>query len=256
MISERTKYSLCQYLCLQDYADLEVLVRKYMPTCSTIVGGMMNWLRNVVFFEANYGQVQDLINEIVRTQQYLRSMVSSGYVYDERWADLELCLSLDGYKVEGSELIPIDPTIEGATSVEDDLSKELRLSSLPEAEQVLDLLNKSAEDFRKTSPDYNGCLSNARVALQTLTTAIAMARRASCPGSFDETKWAQVLAYLRTSGFVTPQEEQGIGGVFTFVSPGAHSPVSLQQAEMARLGRSFVSSMMYFLVKTHNAGVV
>jgi hypothetical protein len=142
--------------------------------------------------------------------------------------------------------------IEGAQPLEDDLSTELKRSRLAEADEILRTLNNSADPFRKVPPDYNACLADARVALQTLTTAIAKARRVTHPGSFDETKWGQVLAYLRVSSSITQPEEEGIAGVFSFVSPGAHTPVGLTEQEVARLGRSLVAAMCYFLVKRHN----
>lgn len=55
--------------------------------------------------------------------------------------------------------------------------------------------------------------------------------------------------HLRTSGLITEGEEKGLAGVFTFVSPGAHSPVGLSETEMVRLGRSLVVGMCYFLIK-------
>ena len=113
-------------------------------------------------------------------------------------------------------------------------------------------MENSATAFRRSPPDYNGCLSNARVALQTLATAIANVRTTTHPGSFDETKWGQILAYLRTSGLITKSEEEGLAGVSSFVSPGAHTPVGISEEEFARLGRSLVASMCYFLVKRYN----
>jgi hypothetical protein len=124
---------------------------------------------------------------------------------------------------------------------------------LPEAEEIVRLLEGSASAFRQAQPDYNACLSNARVALETLGRAIAISRRTKYPGSFDEVKWGQVLAYLRTSGFFAKNEEEGIAGVYGFISPGAHTPVGLTQEEMVRLGRSLMASVSYFLIKLYNA---
>lgn len=197
-------------------------------------------------------QVHQLLSEIVRTQGDLRTNVSPRYLYDERWRDLRLCLALDGYLVDGESIVTIEPAIEGAEPLEDDLTQELQRSGLKDAEEVLRVLGESADSFRRIPPDYNGCLSNARVALQTLVTNIAKARQPMYPGTFDETKWGQVLAYLRTSGFIDQKEEDGISGVYSFVSPGAHHPIGLSEEEMARLGRSLVSSMCYFLIKEHN----
>ena len=74
----------------------------------------------------------------------------------------------------------------------------------------------------------------------------------SRPQDLDESKWGQVLLHLRTSGFITKKEEQGISGVFSFVSPGSHVRIGLSEAEMTRLGRNLVTSMCYFLIKRFN----
>src|SRR5262249_42459991 len=154
---------------------------------------------------------------------------------------------LNGYRIEDRELRAIDPTIEGAEPLEDDLSLELGKSGLVEADEILRLLNNSADAYRRQPPDYNGCLSNGRVALETLARGIAKARKTAHPGSFDETKWGQVLEYLRTSGLITKRQEEGIAGVYSLVSEGAHAPVGLTEQEFARLGRSLVNAMCYFL---------
>ena len=61
------------------------------------------------------------------------------------------------------------------------------------------------------------------------------------------------LAYLRKSGFITTQEEEGLSGVFSFVSPGAHEPFGPDDIEMARLGRSLTIGLIYFLAKRYEA---
>lgn len=249
MLSTRTKLSLIQYLQLFSQDLLSLLFRKHH--CEVPYHAHTDYLEDALS-KSHPGQVASLLDEIVKTQGDLRSRISPRYRYDERWEDLTRCLLLDNYKIEDKRLVPIEPTLEGVAPVEDDLERELRNSGLHDFEEIIRLLNNSAEDFRKVPPDYNGCLTNARAATQTLATGIAMQRQKKCGGSFDETKWGQVLAYLRTSSLITSQEENGLSGVFTFVSPGAHTPVGLDAGEMARLGRSLIVSMCYFLVKIHN----
>jgi hypothetical protein len=198
---------------------------------------------------ATQDQVHALVNEIVRTEGDLRSRVSPRYRHDERYADLERCLLLDGYTIRGDELVPQDPTIIDTPSVEDDLTHALRHCGLPDAGAVVQKLTDSAEAFRGSPPNFNASLNDARIALQTLATSIATRRLPKHPGNVDEKKWGSVLAFLRSSGFVTEEEEKGLAGVFGFVSPGSHLPLGLSEMEMARLGRSFVSGMCWFLVK-------
>jgi hypothetical protein len=250
MLSTRTKLSLIQYLQLFSQDLLSLLFRKHH--CEVPYGTHTDALEDALS-NSHPDQVASLLDEIVKTQGDLRSRrKSSGPRYDERWEDLTRCLLLDNYKIEDKRLVQIEPTLEGVAPVEDDLERELRNSGLHDFEQIIRLLNNSAEDFRNVPPDYNGCLTNARAATQTLATGIAKQRQKKYGGSFDETKWGQVLAYLRTSSLITSQEENGLSGVFKFVSPGAHTPVGIDEGEMARLGRSLIVSMCYFLVKIHN----
>ena len=143
----------------------------------------------------------------------------------------------------------MEPSIEGGEALEDDMTSALMESGLDKAEEIVKTLENSAEAFRRNPPNYNSCLSEARVALQTLATGIADSRQRSRPRPFNRNKWGEVIAYLRVSGLITNEEEEGLAGVFKFVSPGAHRPVGSDEEEMARLGRALVVSMCYFLVK-------
>lgn len=245
--------SLCQYLGLQHPATLHLLFTKHgMPEPILLrsapqIEGVLPVVQG-----ASPEQLSSLLGEVVRTQGDLRTSVSPRYVYDQRWDDLVACLLLDGYRVGKNEMVAIEPDIEGAHQPEDDLALELAASGLSAADEVSGMLAKSAEAFQRTTPDYNACLSNARVGLQTLAAAIAQARQATRPGSFDETKWGQVLAYLRTSNLVSQKEEGLLAQVYGLASEGPHSPIGEDQQEMARLARGLVISMCYLLVRRHN----
>lgn len=250
MLSWRTKISASQFLRLQTQETVNTLILK--NGFAIPPSGLASYEIESVMLGATEPQLASLLDEILRTQGNLRCEVSPRYRYDERFEDLKKCLLLDGLKVEGKSIVAVEPTLDGAAPVEDDLARELKSSTLPNGEDIVRVLNNSAESFRKSPPDYNGCLTNARVALQTLATNIAKRHQETHGGSFDETKWGEVIKYLRTSLLINSQEEKGLTGVFTFISPGAHSPVGLDESEMTRLGRSLAVSMCYFLVKRYN----
>jgi hypothetical protein len=160
---------------------------------------------------------------------------------------------LDGYLLSDREIVPLDPSIAEEPPVEDDLTRELNASGLSCAGVVIQKLEDSAAAFRASPPNVNSCLNDTRVSLQTLATDIALVRSSLHPGSFDPTKWGSVIAYIRSTGFITDEEEKGLVGVFGFVSPGSHRPLGLSDAEFARLGRSFAAGMCWFLVKRYRA---
>jgi hypothetical protein len=251
MFSLRSRLSFMQFLLLQDAASLPVLLEKHGIAVLEVAGGVeLNYFRRAIE-GARQEQLHSLLDEVVRTHRDLRNHVAPRYRFDERWQDLQLCLRLDGYVLDHNGLVPVDPAIDAAPPVEDDLSRELRQSALPEAEDIITSIGNSADAFRRNPPDYNACMTNARVTLQTLARSIARVWRQNHPGNFDEASWGGVLAYLRNSGFVTPEEEAGLAGIFRFVSPGAHRPVGLSEQEVARVGLSEVASMCYFLVKQY-----
>ena len=150
-------------------------------------------------------------------------------------------------------MVPLDPSIPETPALEDDLTRELKASGLPDVHDLIGRLEASAQAFRASSPNFNSCLNDARVALQGIATKIAQARSVSQPGSFDPTKWGSVITYFRSTDFITDEEERGLVGVFGFVSPGSHRPLGLSDQEFARLGRSFAIGMCWFLVKRYRA---
>jgi len=262
-LGKRSRLSLCQLLLELSYDEMLLLLNKYEFETDELEN---RWngvtkgqaVRDAVL-NANPLSIRELMQEIARARGRLRNSVSPRYRFDERWRDLSLCIQLDGYALGrdeyGNELdqfVPIEPALEGADTAEDDLTKELRRSRISKSEDVIRLLEESANLFR--SGDFlNGCLNNARVALQTLATEIAQARISQHPAVYDPSKWGQVIAYLRKSGFLAKEQEEGLSGVFSFLSPGSHVPIGLSEQEFARLGRSFAVSMCYFLSKQYNA---
>ena len=151
---------------------------------------------------------------------------------------------------EHSEEPNIDPATDDTVSGED-LVRELQQSGLPDAEDIVRVLEYSTNHFH--DGDFNGCLNNARVALETLakSIALALARHSNHAGNFNPAKWGEVIAWLRKSAFITEEQECGIAGLFRFLSPGSHTPIG--EEEFARLGHSLSILICYFLVKRFNA---
>ena len=258
-LSSRSKLSLCQFLLLFRRTSLRLLLDKYeIPhELEEEYLDATAALTESVCEAASATQLGNLVQEIARTQRALRCEVEPRYRFDQRWEDLLLCLELDGYGAEPNpmlggptSIVAIEPTIDGAAAIDDDLSRQLQATGLPDTGEIARLLDSSATAFRER--EFNACLTNARVALQTLATSVALA--GNDQGAFDARMWGQVAAYLRTSGIITHDEEQGLTGVFSFLSPGAHTPIGFDEQEFARLGRSFAVTMCYFLAKRFNAG--
>lgn len=264
-LSSRSKLSLCQFVLLFPRPSLALLLDKHgipheledvYPRDATTA------LTESVGEGASATQLGNLVQEIARTERALRCDVEPRYRFDQRWEDLLLCLELDGYRAERTQalggttrIVAVEPTLDGATAVDDDLSQQIEATALPNTDEIAQLLDSSATAFRNR--DFNACLTNARVALQTLATSVAREHLGRGQNenrrTFDERRWGQVVAYLRASGVITCDQEQGLTGVFSFLSPGAHTPIGFNEQEFARLGRSFAVNMCYFLAKRFNA---
>tara|TARA_R110000851_G_scaffold315514_1_gene478019 strand:+ start:173 stop:784 length:612 start_codon:yes stop_codon:yes gene_type:complete len=192
---------------------------------------------------------------VIATPGDLRARVNLKYRFDERMHDLTQCLLLDGYIIQNKKLTQTDPSISDAAPLEDDLIAALQNSGAPHAQEIITKINDSASAFRATPPDYNASLVNARVALEALAGDVAahVASQQQPPASYNPSKWGEMLAFLRSSGEITVEEEKGLAGVFGFLSPGAHRPVDIPAGQMTRLGRSFALNMCWFLLKNHLA---
>lgn len=254
MLSDRALLALAQFLSLFEGEFLWALLAKYDLDADYVHEAAqmgMDPVRRIgqVLDPANDEQLLALLGEVGRTSGDLRNRITPRYRFDERFRDLRRCLELDGFVLRDEGVERIEPVVEGEEAVEDTLSAELKASDLTDQERILNSLRRSEEAYRTDPFDYNACLTHARVALQSLARAIAERRRHTHPSNFDPESWGEVLAYLRSTDLITTQEERGLAGVFTFLSPGAHRLIGIGEREMARLGRSLAIGMCLFLIR-------
>lgn len=236
-ISNRTKISLAQILELLNISLVNLLFQKYSmhDSCSNI--------EDIKSSIDSQGDLQSLVEEIISTQQDLRSRISPRYQFDDRWNDLEKCLFLDGYKITDKKLISIEPNVDGVLAFEDDLTNEIKNSSLDKQVEIIQLINKSAESFK--ADDYNECLSKARIVLETIVKAIAENKF-----NYKDT-WGRSLGKLKFEGFINQYEEDAIATTYTLVSNGSHIPLGFTDEEYSRYGRNLIMSICYYIVKRY-----
>ena len=254
MIGYRTRCSLAQCLELYETDFVVVLVSKHGIQISVEDVRVLTELTECIR-SASDETLLSLVEEIARTSGDLRARVNPKYRYDERLTDLCRCLQLDGYLLEDKKLTQTDPSIGDAPSLDDDLLQELKASGLSAAEEIVGKINASSESFRSSPPNFNACLNDVRVALETLARSIATTQQSAGSPAYEQTKWGSVLGFLKAAGFITQEEERGLAGVYGFVSPGSHRPIGISDEEMARLGRSLALGMCWFLVKSYRAAL-
>lgn len=253
MIGARTRYSLVQFLGLQEPDVTRILLQKYnVPDVSLPPSQLLRALESVLLSLDEHTTML-VLSEVVASDGDLRARINPKYRFDERMADLTKCLLLDGYLVQSKKLVLTDPSIAGASPVEDDLIQALSNCGAPRKAEIIARINDSASTFRASPPDFNATLVHARVALETLAADIAAsaATRQATQSPYDPTKWGEVIAFLRKCGEISLEEEKGLAGVYGFLSVGAHRSVGIPQDQMTRLGRSFALNMCWFLLKNH-----
>ncbi|EPW6426620.1 TPA: hypothetical protein NJ550_004403 [Vibrio parahaemolyticus] len=247
-VSRRSKFSLAQLLSVIDKPTVYVIFDKFgfAPRAVASPAGIADEL-----LSASDTLLSDVILEVVHTAKTLRSKTSPKYQFDDQFSLLEKSLLLDGYQIEGNSVTALDPNFVGKEPVEDALIKEVQESSIVNKQDIVDAIKFSADDFVKAQPDYNGSLTNIRIALETLVREIAFDK------GFTTTRtgntWGPSLNYLKTNGFIDQKDENALSSVYTFISNGAHIPLEFSQEEFVRLGRNLCYSMCYFVIKKFNA---
>ena len=252
MLGDRSLVSLAQFLDLFQNQQIEVLLEKHGIRVSFGYEGPLKDIRSALRHSDRHA-ILHLLEEVANTAGDMRAYISPKYRYDERMSDLKKCLYLDGYVIEDKSLRPLDPSINDAPSTEDDLIVSLESSDLSERNSIVQKLTDSTTNFRATPPNYNACLNDARVALESLARNIAENMTNANAPIFDPTKWGSIVGYLKAINFIASEEERGLVGVYGFVSPGSHRPIGLTEEQMARLGRSLALGMCWFLIQTYRS---
>ncbi|MFW8591043.1 hypothetical protein ACOI22_09600 [Glaciecola sp. 2405UD65-10] len=247
-VSRRTKFSLAQLLTVVERPIVGVIFDKF-DLDPQAVYSPENISDEIT--DADEQALSDLIIEVIQTNKTLRSGVSPKYKFDEQFLIFEKSLLLDGYLIEEKSIKALDPNFVGFKPIEDALIKEIDSSTLQNKASVIQSVKSSSDDFIKAQPDYNGSLTNIRIALETLVREIALERGFTTARTGNT--WGPSLGYLKTNGFIDQKDESALSSVFTFISNGSHIPLGFSQAEYVRLGRNMCTSMCYFVIKTYNA---
>jgi hypothetical protein len=247
-VSKRSKFSLAQLLSVIDKPTVFVIFDKFgfTPQAVTSPVGIAEEL-----LSASDTLLSDVILEVIHTARTLRNKTSPKYLFDDQFKILEKSLLLDGYQIEDNSVRALDPNFVGKEAVEDALIKEVQESSIVNKQDIVNAIKCSADDFVKAQPDYNGSLTNIRIALETLVREIALDK------GFTTTRtgntWGPSLNYLEKNGFIDQKDEKTLSSVYTFISNGAHVPLGFSEEEFVRLGRNLCYSMCYFVIKKFNA---
>lgn len=259
-LSQRSKYSLCQFLDVLNGADVAILLEKHqvVPDDTFLqYGASLMRVRDAIM-SAKVDAVSGLLQEVARTQKTFRAETNPRYKFDERWDDLTKCLELDGFVLDGEEkpqFVSFDPelVVPGAVAVEDELTRQIRVSELTAADDIIKLLEASAGAYRANR--MNDCLTTSRIALETLARTIALRVVGEKPESAQITSWGRALAGLHSVGFLEKADESALATAYTQISRGAHVPIGFTEQDWVRLSRQLALWYCYFLIKQYNGSI-
>ncbi|WP_198305455.1 hypothetical protein [Arcobacter vandammei] len=237
-ITKRTKISLAQLLDKLDKSDLKLLFEKYEMDNDFI---NVDDIKNIVLSSTD---LSELIKEVIERKQTFRNKIITKYPFDDRFSDFEKYLFLDGYKIENNSIIQIEPTIDGVVAFEDELTKEIDNSTFSKKDEIKRLINESAEAFKNS--DFNGCLSKARISLETIVRTIAIDKYSNT-----DDRWANALINLKTNGFLAQKEEELFAKVYKFIIDASHIHLGFTDKEYARYGRNLAMSKCYYIIKIY-----
>jgi hypothetical protein len=190
----------------------------------------------------------ELCSSVVELEKTIHSLTDPSYKFDERWRRFERSVALDGYLIQDGRLIAVDPITEHLVTPEDSLSELIHQCSIPEADDIVLLIEKSGDDYLKQPPDLNGCLSNMRTALETVAKSLASKTQVTRKETKDTSKWGNAISYLCSTGFLSKKEENVLTAVYSLLSEH-HRPIRMDENEMVRFGRSMALALCWFLSK-------
>lgn len=203
----------------------------------------------VIMKEAAPEVVRSMLVELLAGNKVLRAAAPVKHVFDDAVGELERWALHDGWIIDGTTLVRVTPLAEEVTGVRDKLMEDLATSCLDEDGAIRAALDDSSKDFVAQPPDFNGSITKARIALETVARRAA-GRLASAKGeAYPEDSWGRALAFLKSQGVIEQVEEEILARVYTFVSPGAHIPKGVTAEEWTRLARTFSVSSAYFLLR-------
>ncbi|MDO9310298.1 MAG: hypothetical protein Q7T85_01245, partial [Nitrosomonas sp.] len=198
----RTLSSLAQLLALFPSQLAVVLLSKHGLQISVERDNELLFdIRDALQNQAEKPGCMAVLEEVVRTNGDLSNQIKPRYRFTERFDDLKRCLALEGFVVTEREITPLDPSITDTPPLEDDLVRAVNSSGLGGSAEIVQKLSDSAESFRRATPDYNACLTNARVALESIARAIAESRFNNGPLEYDPARWGSIISHLKSKGF-------------------------------------------------------
>jgi hypothetical protein len=242
--SHQTRGTMAQVLAASSDDATRTFIYKHLG----ISGSKVTPLCDIMKL-ATADQIRPMLVELLAANKVLRAGASVKHVFDGAVTELERWALYDGWTVEGGALVRVTPLAEEVTGIRDKLTEDLAASSLDQDGAIRAALDDSSKDFMAQPPDFNGSITKARIALETVARRAAAHLAAAKGAPYPEDSWGRALTLLKNQTVIEQTEEEIVARVYTFVSDGAHIPKGVTAEEWARLARTFSISSAYFLLR-------
>ena len=200
--SHQTRGTMAQVLAASSDDATRTFIYKHLGVSGSRVPPPRDIMK-----QATADAIQPMLVELLAANKVLRAGAPVKHVFDDAVTELERWVLHDGWSVEGTTLVRVTPLAEEVTGIRDKLTEDLAASGLDQDGAIRAALNGSSEDFVAQPPDFNGSITKARIALETVArraaARIAAAKGAPYPKDF----WGPALALLKTQAVIEQAEE-------------------------------------------------
>ena len=217
VFSHQTRGAIAQILTTISTTSAETFLYKHLG-----VSKVSSFLS--VLASAPSEALKAMVTELLAHNKLVRAAAPLKHVFESGIHDLERWTLHDGWIVENGALMRVTPAAEEATGLRDRFLQDLAKSHLDADAAIKAAVENSSKDFVAEPPDFNGCATKVRIALESVSRRAAAAIAMKSGGSYPEDSWGKALQFLRNAGVIEVREEEILAHVYTFISPGAHVP--------------------------------
>jgi hypothetical protein len=242
--SHQTRGAMAQVFGILSNETVQVFIYKHLGSIGLNLPPPF-----VVIAEASPQIIRAMLLELLSANKALRNGAPIKNVFDNSIDELRRWALHDGWIVEGTALVRVTPMAETITGLRDKLTEDLAVSGLDPDGAIRAALNESSKNFVAHSPDFNGSITHARIALETVARRAAQRIAKERGATYPDDSWGKALALLKAETVIEKVEEDILARVYTFVSDGAHVPKGISAEEWARLARTFSVCSTYFLLR-------
>ena len=161
--SHQTRGAMAQVLAVSSEDAVRTFIYKHLGEIASQLPRP-----RVIMKEATAEAIRPMLVELLAANKVLRAGAPVKHVFDDAVGELERWVLHDGWTIEGTALVRVTPLAEEVAGIRDKLTEELATSGLDQDGAIRTVLDGSLSDFVAQPPDFNGSITKARIALETV----------------------------------------------------------------------------------------